>query len=301
MRIRSRAAVIACCAVALAAPAAPAFAKPSPQDRLERLTGRYDGLRDRLDEATKAASIAKATARTQRAALTAAQRLAGRTAAADYMAGGMDPSLAFAAANDPRAVLDQASAVRFFTWRNQTQVRGLTMAVQAAERASASAAQRVSEVRALTRQVTAQRKKVRKLVAATGAKVAKAVPGGPIPNVPGSSVGAAAVRAALSKLGRPYVWGGAGPNQFDCSGLTMWAYRQTGIGLPHYTTSQYAQGTPVSRAQLRPGDLVFFYSDMRHVGMYIGNGNVVHAPHTGDVVRIAPLSAMPYDGAVRIG
>ena len=115
-----------------------------------------------------------------------------------------------------------------------------------------------------------------------------------------SSKALGAVAAAKSKLGSPYVWGGAGPSTFDCSGLTMWAYKQVGISLPHYTGSQWNAGTHVSRSSLRPGDLVFFYSDLHHVGIYIGGGNMIHAPQTGDVVKISPLAGRPYAGAVRV-
>ena len=110
------------------------------------------------------------------------------------------------------------------------------------------------------------------------------------------------VSIALQYLGVPYVWGGASPSGFDCSGLTMYAYAKVGVYLPHNAAMQYGMGTPVSRSQLAPGDLVFF-SGLSHVGMYIGGGRFVHAPHTGDVVKISSLSeywyAATYVGARR--
>jgi cell wall-associated NlpC family hydrolase len=110
------------------------------------------------------------------------------------------------------------------------------------------------------------------------------------------------VAIALQYLGVPYVWGGASPSGFDCSGLTMYAYAKVGVSLPHNAAMQYGMGTPVSRSQLAPGDLVFF-NGLSHVGMYIGGGRFVHAPHTGDVVKISSLSeywyAATYVGARR--
>ena len=112
------------------------------------------------------------------------------------------------------------------------------------------------------------------------------------------SIGAQAVSIAMQYLGVPYVWGGSSPGGFDCSGLTSYVYAQLGIGLSHYTGSQWNEGTRVPADQLLPGDLVFFHSDLHHMGMYIGNGQMIHAPQTGDVVKIAPLMDA-YAGAVR--
>ncbi|UQX87242.1 NlpC/P60 family protein [Jatrophihabitans telluris] len=117
-----------------------------------------------------------------------------------------------------------------------------------------------------------------------------------------SSAALTAVRAALSQRGKPYVWGAGGPDSYDCSGLTMWAWGQAGVSLPHQSAEQQGMGTPVAQNNLQPGDLVFFGSPAYHVGMYIGNGMMVHAPTTGDVVKISSLAYMSdYSGAVRIG
>ncbi|MFC4000817.1 NlpC/P60 family protein [Prauserella oleivorans] len=108
-----------------------------------------------------------------------------------------------------------------------------------------------------------------------------------------------AVDAALSKRGSPYGWGDTGPDSFDCSGLTQWAYQQAGISIPRTSSAQSTYGTAVSRDQLQPGDLVFFYSPVSHVGIYIGNGMMVHAPTEGDVVKVSPLQD-EYSGARRV-
>ena len=111
------------------------------------------------------------------------------------------------------------------------------------------------------------------------------------------------VGIAMQYLGTPYVWGGASPGGFDCSGFIMYVYAQVGVSLPHHAASQYGMGTPVSRDQLQPGDLVFF-NGLGHAGIYIGGGQFIHAPHTGDVVKISSLSdswyASTWVGARRI-
>jgi cell wall-associated NlpC family hydrolase len=110
------------------------------------------------------------------------------------------------------------------------------------------------------------------------------------------------VGVAMQYLGTPYVWGGASPGGFDCSGLVMYAFQQVGISLPHSSYAQYGAGVPVSRDQLQAGDLVFF-DGLGHVGIYVGGGSFIHAPHTGDVVKISSMTgwyASTYVGARRI-
>ncbi|MDX6396706.1 MAG: peptidoglycan DL-endopeptidase CwlO [Gaiellaceae bacterium] len=97
------------------------------------------------------------------------------------------------------------------------------------------------------------------------------------------------VGIAMQYLGTPYVWGGASPSGFDCSGFAMYVFAQLGVSLPHHAASQYGMGTPVSKDQLQAGDLVFF-NGLGHMGIYIGGGQFIHAPHTGDVVKISSLS-----------
>jgi cell wall-associated NlpC family hydrolase len=110
------------------------------------------------------------------------------------------------------------------------------------------------------------------------------------------------VGIAMQYLGVPYRWGGASPSGFDCSGLVMYAYAQIGVSLPHFTGSMWGMGVPVSRGDLQPGDLVFF-NGLGHMGIYAGGGSFVHAPHTGDVVKVSSMSgwyASTYMGARRI-
>jgi cell wall-associated NlpC family hydrolase len=132
-----------------------------------------------------------------------------------------------------------------------------------------------------------------------GGAAAAPIPSGPV--AAPSQAAATAVSTALAQRGKPYIWAAAGPGSFDCSGLMQYAYRAAGISLPHSSLAQSGMGKPVARNALQPGDLVFFYSPVSHVAMYIGNGNIVQAPTAGDVVKITPLSAMAgYNGARRL-
>lgn len=120
-------------------------------------------------------------------------------------------------------------------------------------------------------------------------------------NVAASARAKIAIAFAMAQLGKPYQYGAAGPNSYDCSGLTMAAWAHAGVALSHYAPDQQYAGRQVSISQLVPGDLVFYYSLPSHVAMYIGHGMVIHAPHTGSVVQIVPLTSMPIHSATHIG
>ena len=126
-------------------------------------------------------------------------------------------------------------------------------------------------------------------------------PDGSCPAVSSSGPGAVAAEFACAQLGKPYQWGGAGPDGYDCSGLTQAAWAAAGVSLTHYTGAQWNEGAVISRDQAVPGDLVFFYSDLSHVGLYIGNGLMVDAPHAGTVVSVRSIDAMPISGFRRPG
>ena len=115
----------------------------------------------------------------------------------------------------------------------------------------------------------------------------------PMPSGGGSGAGSMAVQAALTRLGDPYVWGGSGPSQFDCSGLVMWSFQQAGVYLPHSSQALAAGGTPVSMDQMQPGDVITYYGDASHVGMYVGNGLMVHASTYGVPVAVVPVNNAP--------
>jgi peptidoglycan DL-endopeptidase CwlO len=124
---------------------------------------------------------------------------------------------------------------------------------------------------------------------------------GALPAIASSDQAAVAVRAAMAQIGKPYVWAGSGPASFDCSGLTMSSWRQAGVVMSHSAADQYASFKHVSMGQLQPGDLVFFGHPIHHVGMYVGGGMMVHAPETGELVQVSPMSRGDFAGAARPG
>lgn len=314
-RLRSRSLALTGAALTLAfmAPPGVAHADPDPSvkelteqatklaDQLEQLTEQFNGLRVRYEQSKRASKVAAANADRQEAALEVMRRKVGSLAATSYMQGGVDPSVGMVTTEDPRALLDKSATLRYFAARDSSKVQDMLQTMQAAQRARKAADARAAQVTELRADIDAKRDKVGDLYEKVRGRVIKKDPSAMVRlPVVGTGKAAQALRFAMTKLGKPYVWGAEGPNSFDCSGLTMWAYRQVGISLPHYTGSQWNAGTHVPRDQLQPGDLVFFHSDLHHMGMYVGNGQMLHAPQTGDVVRIAPLAGRPYAGAVRV-
>jgi cell wall-associated NlpC family hydrolase len=158
-----------------------------------------------------------------------------------------------------------------------------------AEQQAQMAAQIQANLAARAAQNAAARARPADLVAA---RPRPTQPLGPRPPPPPSSGAARAVATAQAQLGQPYQWGAAGPDSFDCSGLTMFAWAAAGVSLPHSSGSQYAITTHIALSDLQPGDLVFFYSDLSHVGIYVGGGTMIHAPHPGTVVSYASIYDM---------
>jgi cell wall-associated NlpC family hydrolase len=190
--------------------------------------------------------------------------------------------------SDRQAVLAADTQVSSAQKQVNNQIAELKAEELAAERAAAvaAAARQAAAEQAAQQRAEALASEAAQLQASQPTQAAVTVNYTPPP--PGSGAGGA-VRAAESRVGDWYQWGAAGPNTFDCSGLVMWAYAQVGISLPHYSGSQYDDTTHIPMSDLQPGDLVFFSNPGEHVAMYVGNGDIIEAPHTGTQVHIVPM------------
>ncbi|MFE2097523.1 NlpC/P60 family protein [Streptomyces sp. NPDC059468] len=293
----------------------------------ETATEKYNGAKEKADTAQRRLnSLRDETARKQDK-LNAARNALGSYAAAQYREGGIDPAWQLALSSDPDRYLDgaafaeragdrQAGAVA----RVREQLREIEQLRGAARTDLNALRSRQAELKRQKKTITGKLAQARELLAGlTPAQRAQITGDGTAaghasrsapdarpdleptgsPAAPGSRA-AAAVAYAYQKLGSPYVWGATGPDAFDCSGLVQAAYRSAGVSLPRTTYAQINAGRRVSRSELQPGDLVFFYSGISHVGLYIGNGQMIHAPNPSAPVRVAPIDQMPFAGATRV-
>lgn len=245
-----------------------------------------------------------------------------RLTAVNYQGGRVNRLFAVMVSDSPQQLLDQMSTLSVISADTAVQVKEFKEAGDRAAAAAAASQESAAAARTATEEAKSisddlQRKQsdlqtqIAEVTRAFGALTASerdTLAGTPFP--PGVDLGAllaslpagsnaGAVEAGLTQVGKPYVWGATGPDGYDCSGLMVWAYKQIGKTLPRSSQAQAAGGAPVQKADLQPGDLVLYYSDASHVGMYIGNGNIVHASTYGVPVKVAPMDAYPFYGARR--
>nr|WP_239146192.1 C40 family peptidase [Streptomyces sp. SID10815] len=297
----------------------------------ETATQKYDGAKEKADAAARRLrTLGDEAARTQ-ADLNSARDALGSIAAAQYREGEIDPAVRLMLSDDPRHYLESAEFAQRAGARQSAAVAGVRGRLRkieqlrgAARGELASLTSRQAELRRHKKTITAKLDEARRLLSrlspsqraeVTGqdtgvspvsspaahstAPTARAL-GGPGSVTAPTSRAAAAVTYAYQKLGSPYVWGATGPHAFDCSGLAQAAYRAAGISLPRTTYAQINSGRRVARSDLVPGDLVFFYSGISHVGIYVGDGRMIHAPNPSAPVRLAPIDQMPFAGATRV-
>jgi cell wall-associated NlpC family hydrolase len=298
--------------------AAPGQPAPSLKDLVARaralsneinsLNEQYDGLRIQLTQAQTEAKVAEATYARDLSQLGAGKLVVGQLAAQSYMNGGLASPLEVLTTSTPGTLIGRAAFMQELQQENGDQVSQIAEGVAAAQRARAGALQQTARAKQLAAQMAGKRRQAQSKITLLNSSVFKKAMAvfnqtGQYPNIAiptANTIGAQALRWALTRRGDPYVWGAAGPSSFDCSGLVLWAYAKVGISLPHFTGDQWNMGVHVGRNQLEPGDLVFFYPDIGHVGLYIGNGLMVDAPDFGEVVQVQPVMWDVYVGAVRI-
>ena len=277
-------------------------------NEVDSLGQQYDGLKIQLTQARAQAKTARQAAQRADAAMAGSQKAVAQLAAMGYMDGGLDPTLKMLTSGDPGNFLSQASTVEQLDHEASMRVSTLQREQVTAQRAQVAASQQITAANRIQGQINGKVKSIKsKLAVLNSSALAQAMTvfdkTGSYPDIvlpEATNVGTTALRAALTQRGKPYVWGAAGPGSYDCSGLVEWAFAQEGISLPHYTGSQWDSGQHVSRADLEPGDLVFFFSDISHVGIYLGNGLMVDAPSAGQDVQVQPVFWDAYVGAVRI-
>jgi cell wall-associated NlpC family hydrolase len=277
-------------------------------NEVDLLGQQYDGLKIEVAHAKSEEHYAELEAKEAEQAMAGSQAAVAQLAAMGYMNGGMDPTLQLLTSGNPVQFLNQASTVEVVDNEAGERLTTLQREQIAAARAHEAAEQEVATVDTLTQQINSKVSQIdTKMAVLDSAEMAQAMvvfnKTGTYPNYPspiGDSVGAIALRAALTRIGDPYVWGAAGPTSFDCSGLVVWAFAQAGISLPHFTGSLWNLGVHVPESDLQPGDLLFFFADEDHVGIYIGDGLMVDAPSVGQDVMVQSIDDDPYDGAVRI-
>jgi peptidoglycan DL-endopeptidase CwlO len=276
--------------------------------QINALSEQYDGLRIQLTRAQADAAIAERAAARDQAALALGQQAIAQLAAESYMNAGLDPTLQALIAGSPEQFLAQASTMTEIDQASGDRVSTLSDKAAASLRDRQTAEQQVAAVNALQTLLAAKKQAIDAkidVVNSAAMKQAMAIfdQTGSYPDVSiptANTVGAQALQEALTRRGDPYVWGAAGPSAFDCSGLVVWAFGQLGISLPHYTGDLWNSGVHVARSDLEPGDLVFFFADISHVGIYLGDGLMVDAPDFGQTVQVQPVFWADYVGAVRI-
>lgn len=243
-------------------------------------------------------------------------------ATATYQGARTSRLFALMSSDSPQQLLDQMSLLDVISKDTSNQVAQFWSATEDASRAAEASKESADAARAAAEQARAvsddlQRKQsdlqaqidgVLEAFGNLSAEERQQLAGTPFPPgvdpatilahlTPGA--GSSALQAAMTRIGDPYSWGATGPDRFDCSGLVVWAYKQVGKNLPRSSQAQANGGMPVSRDDLQPGDLVIFYNDASHVGLYAGDGNIIHASTYGVPVKVESMARMPFYGARR--
>ena len=312
-------------------PTSPAQAEPDIDDvqarvdklyhEAEQASERHNDARIELEELQRELDAVRADQQRQDEQMSSVREQVRDSIVRTYQGQNLSAVGQVVVADDPSAFLAQMSTLSaydglqdqlFDTYSLEVEaldIRRQATAAQAAELAAveeelaeekATIDEKVDEAEALLSRLEAEEREALEAREAVVSRDAQRTETAPV-SVPASGRAAAAVQYALAQVGKSYVYGAAGPSAFDCSGLTMMAWRQAGVSLPHSSSAQYGGGTKVSTSALQPGDLVYYYSPISHVGIYIGNGQIVDAANPSTGVRITSVNSMPLVGATRPG
>ncbi|MEU8527492.1 MULTISPECIES: C40 family peptidase [Streptomyces] len=287
-------------------------------EEAERATEGYNKADERADRLRAQVSRARDGVARGQERINRMRGALGTLAGAQYRSGGIDPVLDLLLSSKPDTYLDRAAVLDRVTARQSDALRELREELRRSAQVREEAGRALAELERSRQQVarhkrTVERKlaEARRVLAALPAderadfdRASRSGRDGELPPLEGlgasSSRAAAAVMAARSAVGRPYVWGATGPSGFDCSGLMVWSYRQAGVSLPRTSQAQRHAGRQVPLSQARPGDLVTYRGDASHVAIYAGNGQVIHAPYPGAKVRYDPVGMMSHVTVTRV-
>ncbi|MGS2614057.1 NlpC/P60 family protein [Micromonospora sp. LZ34] len=306
--------LVAAAAVGAGLLAAPAHAAPSVDEierqidkqweQLEPTIEQYNKVRAQLkNNRKKSADLEK---KIQPLALESelAMNRVGDLASRYYITGPSQDVAALLMSAKPSTLTEQLTILDRLAAEERKQIEGV-LAVrkkyddqkQKLDTLIADQVKQQNELAAKKKQIDAEIKRLEKMLPVTVVKTTNC------PTIEGvvSEAARIAIRTACAQVGDPYVWGATGPNSFDCSGLTQYAYKAAGIHLTHFTGAQWNEGKAISRSDARPGDLVFFFSDLHHVGLYLGNDTMVHAARAGKPVNVSSINTMPVAGFRRPG
>ncbi|MEH0938423.1 C40 family peptidase [Micromonospora psammae] len=306
--------VVAAVAVGAGMLAAPAYAAPSPEEIEAAIDKQWEQLEPTIEEYNKVRAQLKVDRKKSAELGKKIQPLALETemamnrvsdlATRHYITGPSRDLGALLVSTKPGNLAEQLTYLDRLAASERKQVEGV-LAVrrkydsekQKLDATIAAEAKKEKELAAKKTQINAEIKRLQ----ASMPKTTVSVAGCPTVNGVVSSAARKAIQTACAQVGKPYVWGADGPSSFDCSGLTQYAYKAAGIYLTHHTGAQWNEGRAVSRSEARPGDLVFFFSDLHHVGLYLGGNLMVHAPRTGKPVQTQNINYMPVAGFRRPG
>jgi peptidoglycan DL-endopeptidase CwlO len=278
----------------------------------EQASERYNDAQVRLDQTKTKLGALNADLARQQQVVDAMREQVASMVVDQYQGDALSTTSQVVLSSNPDAFLENLNAVSAYNNQRGEVMKEFSTQLDRLKLRKAAVKDEAARLGALQKKMAAEKAEIDdkaakaqalldKLESEARAKILSGGFTGEVPDVDASGRAAVAVRFAMAQVGKAYSYGAAGPNAYDCSGLTMRAWGAAGVGLPHSSGAQQGSGTRVSESELRPGDLVFYYSPVSHVGMYIGNGLIVNALNPGAGVRVSGLHSMPYVGAVRPG